>query len=94
MLIHLSEHKLFYIYSNFLAGNYEKARDIQLKGNKLDAVYDGGAFIAKNMELLRMLGFDCGYGRSPNRRLTDDQAKDFRKACEEINFPDAFADAW
>lgn len=82
------------IYSNFLAGNYEKARDIQLKGNKLDAVYDGGAFIAKNMELLRMLGFDCGYGRSPNRRLTDDQAKDFRKACEEINFPDAFADAW
>jgi len=82
------------IYNNFLEGNYEKARDIQLKGNKLDAVYDGGAFIAKNMELLRMLGFDCGYGRSPNRRLTDDQAKDFRTACEEINFPEAFADAW
>jgi len=74
------------IYKNFVEGNYEKATEIQVRANEIIPVYDGFMFISANKEILCMMGFDCGTGRSPNRPLTDEEKALLRKRLEEVNF--------
>ncbi len=76
------------IYEAFQAGDIDRARGLQSQANRvIDAfIKHGGLPAAK--EMMRMLGFDCGYCRRPFRRLSADEVAALRADLDAIGFWD------
>jgi N-acetylneuraminate lyase len=74
------------VYQAFQRGDVVEARRLQSQANRvIDAFIRHGGLPAVK-EMMRMLGFDCGYCRRPFRRLTAEQVAALRADLDEIGF--------
>ena len=76
------------IYEAFRAGDIDRARAMQSQANRVIDTFikHGGLPAAK--EMVRMLGFDCGYCRRPFRHLSADEVSALRADLDAIGFWD------
>jgi N-acetylneuraminate lyase len=74
------------IYETFQSGDIASARTLQSQANRVidTFIQHGGLPAAK--EIMRMIGFDCGYCRRPFRRLSGDQVAALRADLDRIDF--------
>ena len=74
------------IYEAFQEGDIATARVLQSQANRvIDAFIKHGGLSAVK-EMMRMLGFDCGYMRRPFCRLDADEIAALRADLDEIDF--------
>ena len=74
------------LYEAFRAGDLARARALQSQANRvIDAFIRYGGLPAVK-EMMRMLGFDCGYCRRPFRRLSGEEVAALRADLERIDF--------
>jgi N-acetylneuraminate lyase len=75
-----------HIYQAFQKGDLPTVRHLQSQANRvIDAFVRHGGLPAVK-EIMRMLGFDCGYCRRPLGRLTDDEVRALRRDLDRIGF--------
>ena len=67
------------IYKNVKKGNLKKAWSEQVKLGKACKLFQYGRMVAYYKEGLRMRGFDPGFVRPPQRELTAEELKAFRR---------------
>jgi N-acetylneuraminate lyase len=74
------------IYEAFRAGDIAQARRLQSQANRVIDTFllHGGLPAAK--EMMRMIGYDCGYCRRPLRRLSADEVAALRADLDRIGF--------
>ncbi len=74
------------IYEAFQRGDVDQARRLQSQANRvIDAFIRHGGLPAVK-EMMRMLGYDCGYCRRPFRRLSQDEVAALRADLDRIGF--------
>ena len=74
------------LYETFRAGDLARARALQSQANRvIDAFIRHGGLPAVK-EMMRMLGFDCGYCRRPFRHLSGEEVGALRADLERIDF--------
>jgi N-acetylneuraminate lyase len=74
------------IYDAFQRGDIAVARQLQSQANRvIDTFIEHGGLPAVK-EMMRMLGFDCGYCRRPLGRLDSEQVAALRADLDEIGF--------
>jgi N-acetylneuraminate lyase len=74
------------IYEAFQRGDVDEARRLQSQANRvIDAFIRHGGLPAVK-EMMRMLGYDCGYCRRPFRRLSEDEVAALRADLDRIGF--------
>jgi len=74
------------IYEAFVRGEYQKAAEVQMREIEVASVFDDFEFIACMKETVRLMGFDCGSPRSPNRPLSEEERTRLRTRLEQIGF--------
>lgn len=76
------------LYQAFRRGEVETARRLQSQANRvIDAFLKHGGLPAVK-EMMRLIGFDCGYCRRPFRRLSEDEVAALRAELDEVGFWD------
>jgi N-acetylneuraminate lyase len=70
----------------FDAGNHDQARKIQFKVIELIRMASGYSFLAVAKAIMKLHGLDCGPVRSPNRQLTDREARELLDAVSAMGF--------
>ncbi|MFN2154607.1 MAG: dihydrodipicolinate synthase family protein [Anaerolineae bacterium] len=74
------------LYQAFRSGDIAGARALQSQANRvIDAFIRHGGLPAVK-EMMRMLGFDCGYCRRPFRRLSNEEVAALRADLDRIDF--------
>ena len=74
------------LYEAFRAGDLARGRALQSQANRvIDASIRHGGLPAVK-EMMRMLGFDCGYCRRPFRRLSAEEVAALRADLDRIDF--------
>jgi N-acetylneuraminate lyase len=74
------------IYEAFQRDDVDEARRLQSQANRvIDAFIRHGGLPAVK-EMMRMLGYDCGYCRRPFRRLSQDEVAALRADLDRIGF--------
>jgi N-acetylneuraminate lyase len=76
------------LYRAFLDGNMDKARTMQSQANRVIDTFLAHGGLPAVKEMMRMLGFDCGYCRRPFRRLSADEVAALRADLNQIGFWD------
>jgi len=74
------------IYRHFVAGEYARAAELQLREIELASVIDEFETIAAVKETVRLLGFDCGLPRTPTRPMTDEEKARLRRRLDDVHF--------
>jgi N-acetylneuraminate lyase len=75
-----------HIYQAFQRGDVTEARRLQSQANRvIDTFIQYGGLPAVK-EIMRMLGYDCGYGRRPLGRLTADEVAALRADLGKVGF--------
>jgi N-acetylneuraminate lyase len=81
-------HTAVRIYEAFHAGDMATAQAMQIRLNSVINLFLQISSISAVKEMMRLLGFDCGSGRSPFVPLTDAQKGWLKEQLEEIGFFD------
>jgi N-acetylneuraminate lyase len=76
------------LYNTFQAGDVAGARAMQSQANRLIDTFTRHGGLPAVKEMMRMLGFDCGYCRRPFRRLSADEVAALRADLNQIGFWD------
>jgi N-acetylneuraminate lyase len=76
------------LYDAFCAGDVDRARRLQSQANRVIEVWTTHGGMPALKEMMRMIGFDCGYCRRPFRRLSDTEIVTLRAALEQAGFFD------
>jgi N-acetylneuraminate lyase len=74
------------IYQAFQRGDIGEARRLQSQANRVIDVFIKHGALPAVKEMMRMLGFDCGYCRRPLGRLDEDQVAALRADLDRIGF--------
>jgi N-acetylneuraminate lyase len=74
------------IYQAFQRGDVAEARRLQSQANRVIEVFLKHGALPAVKEMMRMLGFDCGYCRRPLGRLDGDQVAALRVDLDRIGF--------
>jgi N-acetylneuraminate lyase len=74
------------IYQAFQRGDIDEARRLQSQANRVIDVFIKHGALPAVKEMMRMLGFDCGYCRRPLGRLDGDQIAAMRADLDQIGF--------
>jgi len=78
------------IYDAFCSGDYNKARDLQSKANRvIDIILQFGVLTGVK-EVLNMLGFDFGHCVPPIKRFGDDERIAFLSMIKETGYPEEY----
>jgi 4-hydroxy-tetrahydrodipicolinate synthase len=72
------------IFNGVKRGKLDRALDAQRKLNDVIDVLGGGAKISTYKEALRMLGYDTGFVRPPQRELRADEKSALRKGLKRV----------
>ena len=78
------------IYDNFISGQYDKARLLQAKANRVIDVLIEYGVLTGIKEILTSLGFEMGYCVQPTRRFDSDESKVFFAKLKAIGYPDEY----
>ena len=77
------------LYREFKDGHLDAAQDTQAKITEcLVAALPNVDTIAATKQVVNWLGLECGYGRTPNRILTEDEQTRMRTGLERVGFFD------
>ena len=77
------------LYREFKDGHLDAAQDTQTKITEcLVAALPNVDTIAATKQVVNWLGLECGYGRTPNRILTEDEQTRMRTGLERVGFFD------
>ena len=77
------------LYREFKDGHLDAAQDTQAKITEcLVAALPNVDTIAATKQVVNWLGLECGYGRTPNRILTEDEQMRMRTGLERVGFFD------
>jgi N-acetylneuraminate lyase len=76
------------LYNAFQAGDIAGARAMQSQANRVIDTFARHGGLPAVKEMMRMLGFDCGYYRRPFRRLSADEVAALRADLSQIEFWD------
>jgi N-acetylneuraminate lyase len=74
------------IYESARAGNWERARELQMRELEVAAAYDEYEIFGAIQETVRLMGFDCGVPRAPLRGLNDAEKTSFRRRIDALGF--------
>ena len=74
------------LYQAFQARDLERARALQSQANRVIDTFTRHGGLQAVKEMMRMLGFDCGYCRRPFRRLNHDEIVALRADLDRIDF--------
>jgi len=74
------------LYEAFRAGDLARARALQSQANRVIDAFTRYGGLPAVKEMMRMLGFDCGYCRRPFRRLSGEEVAALRADLERIDF--------
>ena len=74
------------LYQAFQARDLERARALQSQANRVIDTFIRHGGLPAVKEMMRMLGFDCGYCRRPFRRLNHDEIVALRADLDRIDF--------
>ena len=76
------------LYQAFHDGDMETARRLQSQANRVIDTFIRHGRLSAVKEMMRMLGFDCGYCRRPLPRLTEAEVAALRTDLEGVGFLD------
>jgi N-acetylneuraminate lyase len=74
------------LYQAFRAGDIARARALQSQANRVIDTFIRHGGLPAVKEMMRMLGFDCGYCRRPFRHLTSQEIAALRADLDRIDF--------
>lgn len=74
------------IFDCFKAGDISGAQQAQFRANQLISILIKYEVVPSVKEVLKMLGYDCGYGVYPTKRLSDDEIKALRRDLDAIEY--------
>ncbi len=74
------------LYQAFRSGNVDQARVLQSQANRVIDIFIQHGGLPAVKEMMRMLGFDCGYCRRPFRRLSENEVAALRADLVKIEF--------
>jgi N-acetylneuraminate lyase len=76
------------LYQAFQDGRIEVARRLQMQANRVINAFlaQRGGTLPAVKEIMRFLGFDCGYCRRPLRRLSSSEVATLREDLESAGF--------
>jgi len=74
------------LYEAFRAGDIARARALQSQANRVIDTFIRHGGLPAVKEMMRMLGFDCGYCRRPFRRLSKEEVASLRADMDQIGF--------
>ncbi len=83
-------HLFVSLYNAFIAGDYQKARELQFRASDAIALYLKYNVIASVKALLTEQGFDVGEPNAPLPRLTAEQKDTFLSEIKALGFPETF----
>lgn len=67
-------------------GEIERARDLQMRANRVTEAAISVGFMSALYEMVRMLGYDCGKPRLPNLPLTSEQRNELHGKLDALNW--------
>lgn len=73
------------LYQEAAAGDYEKARETQLKALKVREITKYGATVPTMMAILKLRGVDAGYPKKPLLPVTQDVIDRVEKALKDLD---------
>ncbi|OIJ22293.1 hypothetical protein BKP45_06535 [Anaerobacillus alkalidiazotrophicus] len=73
------------LYDAYVAGDLEKAKELQYRANKVRDVLKLGSYITPYYEALKLQGIDAGEVKLPLRPLTDTEKETLRKGLVNLN---------
>lgn len=73
-------------YEALHAGDVPKAQEFQAAANRVISVFLEFKTISVIKEMARLIGYDCGAGRPPNRPLSDEEKGRLRESLEEVDY--------
>jgi N-acetylneuraminate lyase len=76
------------LYDAFRAGDVDEARRLQSQANRVIEVWTAHGGMPALKEMVRMIGFDCGYCRRPFRRLGEKEVVALEAALKLAGFFD------
>ena len=76
-------------YSHFQAGRVEAAQQSQFLANRVIGVILQYNSLSAGKEVMRFKGYDCGFGRGPIERLTEEQKRELREQLEATGYFDS-----
>lgn len=79
------------IHESCRAGDFARARDLQLQANGVTRVLQRFGIFGALFEALRILGFECGAPRLPRTALPPEAREAFHRALTAANFPELAA---
>lgn len=74
------------IHNSFKMGDIAKGQELQVRANQVTRVLFSFGFFGALKEVMRMLGFDCGNPRLPQRTFAEEKRDDLRAQLEAIDF--------
>ena len=74
------------IYQAHQRGDIPEARRLQSQANRVIDAFVGHGGLPAAKEMMRLIGFDCGYCRRPLGRLTEDEVASLRAELDRANF--------
>lgn len=74
------------IHNSYKEGNIAKAQQLQVRANQVTRVLFSFGFFGALKEVMRMLGFDCGEPRLPQRPFAVEKREELKAELEAIDF--------
>jgi len=78
------------IYDAFCSGDYNKARSLQAKANRVIDIMLQFGVLTGVKEALNLLGIDYGYCVPPIKRFSDDERKAFLSGLQAAGYPEEY----
>ena len=79
------------IHASIARGDFVRARNLQLRANRITRVYHNFGTFGALYEAMRVLGFDCGEPRRPHSPLPPEKRAAFRAALAAVDFAELAA---
>jgi len=76
------------LYKAFRNGDIETARELQSQANRVIDAFLSHGWLPAVKEMMRFIGFDCGYCRRPFRRLSEAEVAALRADLDKVGFWD------
>ena len=74
------------IHNSYRKGDIAEGQALQVRANQVTSVLFSFGFFGALKEVMRMLGFDCGKPRLPQRPLVEERRGELRAELEAIDF--------
>ncbi|MCI8852571.1 MAG: N-acetylneuraminate lyase [Lachnospiraceae bacterium] len=78
------------LYEAFRAGQMEEAQKLQYKANRVIQILIRYGVVPSVKEILKRMGYDCGYCVYPAKRLELEEAQKLNKELDELRFEEEY----